>query len=362
MMTVQKTHFFYIIIITISTIFWCLSECGTSGRITIVLPKKRNSSFDFGSMIMTLICFFVLLIPLANRTCGADTDEYYKIYTGVYILASDTTFSYLCMILRFISADPKTGLGMIGAITLLLFFFALKNVRDEIDTKFAFFAFATALYFYLYNYVRMMLATSIIFVGYSYLVKKQNNKAFIFFLIAPFFHQSALLVLGMYFVIVFFTKYKKLVSFVACITIGIFIYRPELFFGLITDSRYDIYLRSTTFSNSSIGIGTFVLLIPFFVILIIYRRQKKEYVFSAALYLCIASLGFSLLGYFVAPASRLSNMYFIFHLVFFIPWLIKRETSKGRKTVLILFGFCYCVMKYYVLTFNFSAMGILPYS
>ena len=106
-----------------------------------------------------------------------------------------------------------------------------------------------------------------------------------------------------------FKRHRREIIFAGCGLLVIFLQRPAFFLNLIQLDRYREQIQS---ANQSIGLGTTIIIIPFFVILYLFRKtEMDEDVYNTALFFTFANLAFSFLGYFAAPASRLSNMYFL---------------------------------------------------
>ena len=356
-MTPIQTHCFYLLIMGVAFSFVCLSDC-----IRVNTNSSQYLSERRESIVPVVFSFFVLFFPAVLRTCGTDTAQYYKTYRSDDVEGLDRSFYVLCKFLHGIIPKPQIGLGIITAFTLILIVVSFFRIRQLIDFKYAFLAFLLSMYFYLYNYMRIMLAVSFIMIAYSCIVSDNKKTAFLFFTIAIMFHRSAAIVLLVYIAVLCFSRAQKFV--VTCITIGTaaFVANPSFFLGMVTAERYSSQLNMNNISSSAIGLGTTVRMIPFLIILYAYRQYKSEKVYGAALVFTLANIAFSLLGYYASSASRISNMYFVFHLVFFLPWLIKKESFDIRsRKILVLFTVLYSLYNYYILTLNFDAMGIIPY-
>lgn len=357
-LTILQTHIFYAFLIAFSAI--CIWLAAINQQKTVI-AGINGKPIDVSGLLFFIVSFVVLLIPLVSRSCGADTPQYYKTYVSDDTAGLDFTFYFLCKSMHSIIKDPKIGLGIISAVTLFLAYYSFLTVKNRTEIQYAFLAYYTGMYFYLYNYMRIMVATAFVFVCYACLLKEKKIKALAFAGIAVLFHRSAVVVLLMVLIILAFKKHKRLVTFVGLLGVAAVVLRPYFFLNLITIERYSSYMSSAT--GSSVGFGTTVKILPFFLVLYYYRRYKEEFVYTSTLYLLIANLAFSFLGYIVDSASRLSNMYFVFHITCFMPWLFKQEENRGNKaTLLKVFFILYCGLNYYMITANFDAMMIMPYT
>lgn len=357
-MSSEQTKLFYIILI--ASAYLLIWSSSTEKIFGFYVRFGRKHTVRLASLIPIVLSYFLLLFPLVNRECGVDTPQYYRTYVSDNTAGLDFTFYYLCKLLHSIIPNPKIGLGIISAVTLMIGYYAILRVADEIDYKYAFMAYYTCIYFYLYNYVRIMIAVNIIFYGYSCIIRSEHKRAYVAFFLAVLFHRSAVIVLFVYFVSRYFTKYRKAIISMGCAGLCVFLARPFVFLNLINVNRYSEQIIN---ENQTIGFGTTIIILPFLFLLYIYRNKvEDDNVYNSALYFTFSNLAFAFLGYFAAPASRLSNMYFLFHLIFFAPYLIKNvEKQFDRKMMLISFFILYCAFKYYIGTGNYTAMGIMPY-
>ena len=358
-LTTVTTHILYIGIITVAFCFVFLSQHVTTSANSISIS---NNIYNYAELGMLLISFIILVYPLAARTCGADTEEYYRIYTRDFIGNIDITFNYICKFLHSFIASPKIGLGLISATTLLIAFHSIITLKNTIDVQISFLAYFTTIYFYLYNYMRIMVAVSLILLGYSLLIRNKRIEAIIPLCLAVLFHKSAAVVLLVYMGILCFRKHKILIVSACGLFLVIFIMKPMAFLSLISSERYSSQIDYYAVTRGGIGVGTTLRILPFFVLLFIYRYLKDEFVYEASFYFCIANLMFSFLGYYVSTASRISNMYFVFHTIFFLPWILKRDNNTTRRNIVAVFGVLYLLVSYYMITRNFSMMKIIPYA
>ena len=356
-MSVTNTYVFYfLIIIGAFGLVW-ISETYREKHL-VVRFSCFNYYVDFLSIALLIMAYALLLVPLATRNCGTDTPQYYKTYVADDTSGLDFFFYLLCKTMHAVIRDPKTGLGIISAITLLIMFFSIIRIRTIVDVRYSFLFFFTGIYYYLYNYMRIMLALSFVMLGFSFIVEHKPKKAIAFLCAAVLFHRSAVLVTVIYIGTLILRRHVKLIILFGGIAVGMIMLRPMALLGLVSIERYSALIDYT---HASIGIGTTIRILPFLFLLYYYKRWVKEPVYIAALCFTLANLGFSFLGYYVNSASRVSNMYFIFHALCFLPWLIIKESDFRRRACLKLFCVVYCGFTFYQLSDNFVAMGIIPY-
>lgn len=361
-MTVSETYRFYFLLLVLGSTLVYISEKNIAHRAKITMTKKELITVRPWSLLFKILALYILGMPLAMRDCGADKYNYYSRYVRDKFDLMDGLFDLLRNFIHKFIADPKLGIGLIGCICLIVAMTTITSSRDEIESSLSWFAFVASLYFYLYNYVRMMCAATLVVVAFTYMIKGKNKPALICLLIASWFHLSAAVVFLVYVTMQYFIKYWRL--FIGLIIIGtiVFVYNPVFFLSLVKVDRYLSQVVLENVSESTIGIGTFLRIFPIFLIQIYYlKRFKQDKIYNQLLILSIVNIGISLIGYYVGTASRLANMYFVTHLLFAVPWIIKRLETPREKTYIRIFFVVYTIFYYYLETLNFEKMMIVPY-
>ena len=359
-MTTVQTHIFYAGIILFSTALFWASENLHIGSFTIVKGNKIQKLF-VSRFVFRISAFLVLTIPLVQRKCGTDTSVYYYDYIHDRIYDFDTLFCYLLKFIHRFIPEPQVGLGIISAVTIALSMISLMKLSKKIDPTLAFFAYVTCIYFYSYNYMRMLFALSFIFLGYSLCIAEKRKLAIIPFAIASFFHLSSLVVLGVHICLMYFKKHRALIITFSVLGLCAFLAKPDLFLSLITVERYSSQIVAGQ-QAAQVGVGTIIKALPlFYLIFKYYKKYKNDDRFTWLLVFGIANIIFSFLGYFVGTASRISNILLVFHIIYAVPLFIKEDELNKRKRA-VRYGFIiYCILMYVLLTFNFDEMMINPY-
>ena len=360
-MSKSQTYIFYIALIFISYILILLSERVQFGNIRII-KKNNDIKINLSANIFRALAFMILLIPLVKRKCGADTPVYYFDYTYDRIYSFDRTFSYILKGLHKFIPDPQIGLGLVSTISLGLVFIAFIMVKDIVDIRLSFFAYFTLLYFYLYNYMRIMLAVSIIMIGYSLVIQGKRKVAIIPFAFASLIHLSSIIIILIYITVLNFGKYKRVIIASSIIILFVFLMSPASFLSLITTERYREQINYASLGMMSIGFGTLIRALPILYLLWIYgHKYKGNIIYNYIIIFAIANVVFSFIGYYVGVASRISNMYLVYHLVYGVPFIVKDETNNRRRQIVSWFFVLYCFVMYYMISKNFETMNIVPY-
>lgn len=362
-MTISETYRFYFILILVGGILVFISEMNSLNKIKIAITNRKLGIVYPWSILFKFFALCALGLPLAMRDCGADKETYYYRYLHNGFEIMDGLFDLFRNFIHIFISDPKWGIGIIGVICLIIVMIAISSCEEEIEVYLSWFAFIAALYFYYYNYVRMMTATTLVIVAFTCMIKGKNKQAIIFLIIASWIHLSAVIVLLVYITMQYFIRYRRF--FLGLIIAGIcaFVYNPMFFLLLVRVDRYSSQIMLDAVNGARIGIGTFLRALPIVLVQIFYLKKFKQYkVYNKLFILSIINIGISMVGYFVGVASRLANMYFTAHVLFAIPWIIKHLNSYRQKIYLRIFFIVYMFFYYFLVTQNFKAMMIVPYN
>ena len=360
-MSILQTHFLYVAIILFSTTLIWIAERTYSKTVTVELYGRRIH-IQIARCILYLVVYIVLVVPLVQRTCGIDTEVYYFDYEHDRMYNFDRSFSYLLLFLHTFIPNPKIGLGIVSALTVALSMFSILRLRGRIDVPLAFFAYASCIYFYSYNYMRMLFAVSLVFVGYSFCVEERRTRAIIPFALAALFHLSTILVLAIHILLMLAGKQRLLLALLFIVGLTCFLLTPTTFLGLVSVDRYSSQISANQMANT-IGLGTMIRVLPPVCFLLIYRnRYKTDLRFTWIEIFILANVAFSFLGYYVGAASRISNILLTYHLVFGLPLLLEEDKLVERRRSVRYLFIGYCIILYVLLANSFATMMIVPYS
>ena len=207
-----------------------------------------------------------------------------------------------------------------------------------------------------------MFAASIIILAYTFILKGNKIVSLICMAFAIGFHKSAVVVLLAYLIYFLFQNHKALLTIgsIACITI--FLMFPNNLINMIKDERFSNQVNQHQLNSTTIGFGTILRALPMVILIfLLYRKYKDNNEYFGFIFAQIINLGFSLTGYFVPVTSRLANMYFVYHIIFFMPWLYQKEKNKNNKYIYTFLYVLYCFFSFYLLSHNFKTMKIDPY-
>ncbi|MDF2834502.1 MAG: Capsular polysaccharide biosynthesis protein [Paenibacillus sp.] len=255
----------------------------------------------------------------------------------------DIAFGILQLLLQRMTSDPQIMIFVTGLVTNILIVIAMYRYAR---------LFEVALYVYItsgafivsMNGLRQYLAAAIIFIGTKYLLQGKWRPYMCVVLAASLFHQSALIMVPIYFVVrqKAWTKLTMFLIAMALVIVLGYNYFSEMLFSAIADTQYGQY---EAFQEGGANILRVVIqLIP--LIIAFFGREKLRAIFPGGDVFVNLSIIASVLMIIATQNwifARLT-IYFALYQVVLISWLTKLFRKKDERVVYIgiaLFYFMY---------------------
>ncbi|MGX2961387.1 EpsG family protein [Peribacillus sp. JNUCC 23] len=304
---------------------------------------KPNKILVFGVMLC-------LVIVSGLRTNIGDTFNYKNIYvendfTWDYIVSQkDMGFGILQMILKKYSEDPQTLIFVTALITNVLIVLVLYKYSRLFELS-TFVYITGGLQLVSMNGIRQVLAAAIFFTATKYLLNGNFKRYAVIILFASTFHQSALILLPIYFLVRIkaWTKATLVVLATSVLIVLGFDQFMSLLFSTIEDSQYSDYSKFNEGGASVIRVA--VSAAP---LLIAYLgRDRLREIFPKSDYI----VNMSLLGLVFMIISTQQwifarfSIYFNLYQLILISWLIELFFKKDQRfiyyTLLVLYFIFY---------------------
>lgn len=191
-------------------------------------------------------------------------------------------------------------------------------------------------YYTSFNVVRQIMAAAIIVLGLKHLYNKSFFKYLIAALLASTIHESALIMIPMYFVLR--AKWGKKVIWLSGAAVIILIFLLPTIMGWVTQYMWQWYdvsnLLGTGFSVKNIVAPLFISAFPIINGLIKKDTNDiKENIWLNGTYVFLA---FSVLGMQVGLLERFASFFAIFAILSFAQNLYQLKSSRGKNVVLFL--------------------------
>lgn len=346
-MTVLWIHLAFAFLLSVSARYFSMP----SGALPAGVRPNR--------LLFILTALWFCLISGLRKNIG-DTETYIRTYRTVdftweYIWKTgDIGFNIFQKILKMYTSNPQYMILITAFVTNMLIIMVLYKYARLFELG-VFIYITSGSFIVSMNGIRQYLAASIVFAASKYLFAGDWKRYFPVVLFASLFHQSALVLIPIYFLVrrKAWTLSTLLLLGVAVIIVFGFNQFSELLFSAIKDTNYGKY---ETFSEG----GANMLRVLFYGLPLVAAylgRQKLRAIFSDS----DVIVNMSLIGFVLMLIStqnwifaRLA-IYFNLYQVLLVAWIVKAFRKKDQKLVYMLLLGVYLVYFFYE---NVLTLGI----
>lgn len=339
-------NYFYMTILWINlAIVFIFSYLGRYFSTYSLIPVTGLYVFK-PNKILVFLAVVCLVCVSGLRTNIGDTFNYINIYnendfSWEYIKSQkDMGFGILQMLLKKISNDPQILIFTTAMVTNVLIVMVLYKYSRLFELS-TFVYITGGLHLVSMNGIRQVLAAAIIFTATKYLLNGNFVKYSLIVLIASTFHQSALILLPIYFLVRTKAWTKSTLawlSFSVIVVLG-FGQFTSFLFSALQDTQYSDYSNFNEGGASVIRVA--VSAAPLFIAYLGKDKLRKlfpksDYIVNMAL----LGLVFMIISTQQWIFARIS-IYFSLYQLILISWLIELFSEKDQKllyySILILF-------------------------
>ena len=317
------------------------------------------------------ICIFFITISLIfvsgfRYKSGTDYGTYSLIYgnTPNYNIneSSEWGFLLLCKILYGISQNPQIMFLVTSIIINVLIVYGVMKYSIKFELSMYLYI-TTFCYYSTFNGIRQWIASAILFMGYKYILNRNWKRYFIIVLIAYIFHNSALIMIPLYFIVnrKFTSKNTLYLILIFALSYVFFDSFLATLFDFLQGTRYEHYETGMKeWQEGGSMLRVLVYSLPILVIFVFRKNFKldKNYELNILMNLCLMSVLFMLLGTKHVFFVRL-NLYFDIYYVLLLPMLTKTSDKKFNAFIYYSILICYFAFSYKLLTLGDS--NIIPY-
>ncbi|PEA20198.1 capsular biosynthesis protein [Bacillus cereus] len=251
-------------------------------------------------------------------------------------------FSILQMILKMYTNDPQILIFITALTTNILIVAVLYKYSRMIELSLYVYI-ASGMYLVSMNGLRQYLAAAIIFTATKYILNGNWKKYFLIVLFASTFHQSALVLIPIYFLVrrKAWSTITFILLFIAVLIVLGFNQFAEVFFATIGDTQYGHYKDFQEGGANIIRVA--VEATP--LILAFIGRHKLRELFPQSDYI----VNMALLGLIFMIISTQNwifarfSIYFGLYQLILISWVVKLFSKKDRKFVYYSILICYFI-------------------
>lgn len=315
-----------------------------------VHKRYDKKAGNFISQIYFIIATISLICVSGFRyMVGTDYSNYKDIYylTGLenkVKLTGEFLFYILVKGLTNITSNAQILFFITALITNVLIVKALKKYSINLTLSMYFYI-ATFTYYSTMNGIRQYLASAVLFYGFKHIYEGNFKRYLIYVVIAVLIHQSAFIMLGIYFLARNKVDSKKNLILTIGFIFAIVIYQPFVrilsFFTGFT--RFDNYIE--IFKNDINGVNIFRILVaaaPVLVMFIFRNRARKLFGEKVDIITNMGLLGmlFMTLAWRQVYFARMC-MYFDFYYLLILPMICNLFDKKTNRFVTLLLMICY---------------------
>lgn len=311
------------------------------------------------SIFYAFLIFLVIFLISAFRNDIGDTFQYKHSYSLLYKYKFNTEgdwgFNLFQYILYTINKDPLLLIVVTSLITVGFNIYNLYHYSNYLELEI--YMYITSGYFTTtMNGIRQSMIAAVIFT-FTRIIEKGNTKLYIIsILLASTFHQSALILIPVYFIVKqeAWSKTTVAVIIVSCIGfMGFSTIFPALL-GALEDTNYGYYANQTDMGGSSF-MRVIVNAVPV-VLAYIKRKELKESWPKSNIFVNMALINviFVAFGMYNWIFNRFTIYFQLYNFVL-IPYIIQ-NCFKGKEKRLLYFGFmlCYFGFFYYEQVIGFN--------
>ena len=224
------------------------------------------------------------------------------------LYSTEIGYGFYNILLSHLTSNRYIFILFITITIYILFFFVFKKYC--VNYSFALMLFMGLIFFFTFTYLRQMVAVGFGWLSFQYIYKRKLLKFLACVLIAATFHNSAIILLPLYFIpIKRFDKKKVMLFMILCLLIGLS-GGPSAIFRIYGDVA-DMHNRSDSYMEEEIGFKYEYIIEAFVFLYIVFKNYryipitKKDTVmlnallgFCAILLLFVQSLNGGRLGWF----------------------------------------------------------------
>ncbi|MGO4496776.1 EpsG family protein [Paenibacillus sp. 2RAB27] len=333
-----------------------LSRCFVKKTPLLTLPRP-----NFLMALFALV--FMVLVSGLRRNIG-DTYFYMNSYAQTdfnwesIIGEKDIGFNIFQMLLQKISHDPQLLVFVVALLTNVLVFITLYNYSRLFELSLYIYI-TSGMFLMSMNGIRQFLAAAIVFSATKYLFSGDWKKYILIILLAAQFHQSALILIPIYFIVrrKAWTWVTTSLLFVAILIVIGFNQFSSALFSVLENSQYSEY------QNFSEG-GTNILRVAVSAVPILFAylgRHKLRSLFPQSDYvvnMCLLAFVFMVISTQNWIFARFT-FYFGLYIPLLLSWIVHLFAVREQKLIYYLIIVFYFIYYFYE---NVIALKIVYHS
>jgi transmembrane protein EpsG len=317
---------------------------------TVVLNGSGSLAKVQPNRLLALFSIVPFIVVSGLRYNIGDTPFYRHSYiindfTWEYVKSQDDIgFAILQMILKMYTNDPQILILITAFVTNLLILLVFYKYSRLVELSI--YVYITGgLFLVTMNGIRQCLAAAIIFAATKFLIEGNMIKYFLVVVFASLFHQSALILIPVYFLVRYkpWSKATLVLLFFAVIIVLGFNQLSTILFSAIEDTQYSVY---SDFDEGGANIIRVIVFAAPLVIAFLGREKLRQIFPNSDVFVNMSLVGLAFM--IISTANWIFarfNIYFELYQLVLVSWII--HLFKERQQKLVYLGLLGCYFAYY---------------
>ncbi len=338
----------YLNLVTVFSLAWIARYFSTPAMATSLYSPTEIKPNRY----LTMLAMITLVLVSGLRTNIGDTYYYrhafeVQVFTWDFVWSQkDIGFGTFQMLLKNLSSNPQILIFVTALITNMLIVLVLYKYSRMIELS-LFVYITSGLFLVSMNGIRQFLAAAIIFAATKYVMDGSWKKFIVVVLVASSFHQSALILIPIYFLVrrKAWTKSTFALLVLAMIVVVGYNQFSSILFSALEDTQYGHYSEFSEGGASILRVVVYAA--PLFIAYL--GREKLRNILPNSDYivnLCILNLIFMIIASQNWIFARFTIYFGLYNLIL-IAWIVKLVKEKDQKFLYYGIFIFYLVYFYY---------------
>lgn len=323
----------------------------------------RNKQEYKAPILPWLLIFGYIAFLAAMRTNANDTGAYIASFKNLEPTweafhkqlamiesGKDWAFDAVGILFKmYISKDYHAWFAAFAIVEAILFIYILRRTSVSVLVC-CFYFFSSTLYYNFFSMMRQWLAISLIFAALPFIEEKKFLRYLLICVIAAQFHNSAYLMIPVYFIVQGTAWSYKQIAIIVIFCICMIFLTPILnsMESSLSGTTYDYAITAMNSSSGSSGIRALIALVPV-MIAYLYRDNIQNKIINICVNMSLLNLLLNIVATFTSGLYiiRLSTYFSVSNMILY-PYLFKNAIRDSSKEVLaVMFYIVYFVFYIY---------------
>ena len=357
-------------------IFFGILAQVTSKRVCVGEYLGEDVYEPRAHLFMAVVTFAVIIFFAGARSFTGDTGAYIDMFKDYPLFqnAHDVIFDdsarepgfrlFSILIKTYISDDYTVWFYIIAIISGICIMIPLYKYSCNFGVS-AFLFMASCQFSWMFNGMRQFLVAAIMFSCTGLILKNKNLLYIIIVCILSTVHQSALLLIPMYFIAKGEPWNKRTMLFIGCIVLAMLF--TSKFTNLLNDvvEQTDYATSANEFKNTDDGTNIIRILVESVPVILafIYRNRIKDKltpIIKLSINMSLIASGFYVISKIASSGVLLGRLpiYFSMYNLILLPWLLKNIfEDRDKNLIYYIMILCYFAFFYYQMVVTWNGMG-----